>query len=100
VRLVARVGARARQAPESRCSRSPLGAVQEGRQQALDRPFQWRRNQSVWYLPDNILAWMVAARTVEEEEPQVSHRGWAPRPRGRKAVRRCVGNFYWKDNEP
>ena len=45
VRVMARVGARAGQAPESRCSRSPLGAVQEGRQQAPDRPFQWRRSQ-------------------------------------------------------
>ena len=25
---------------------------------------------------------------AEEEEPQVLHRGWAPRPRGRKAARR------------
>ena len=31
---------------------------------------------------------MVAARVAEEEEPRVLHRGWAPRPRGRKAARR------------
>ena len=38
VRVWARVGASAGQAAERRCSRSPLGEVQEGRRQAPDSP--------------------------------------------------------------
>ena len=30
----------------------------------------------------------MAALTVVEEEPEVAHRGWVPRPRGRKEGRR------------
>ena len=47
-RVRARVGASAGQAPERRCTRSPLGEVQEGRRQAPVSPGpQWRRSQSV-----------------------------------------------------
>ena len=53
VRVIARVGARAGQAPESRCSRSPLGAVQEGRQQAPDRPFQCTLGKSLYNFAGN-----------------------------------------------
>ena len=56
VRVQAMVGARAGQAPDKRCSRSPGGAPQAGRQQAPESPVQCRRSQSVWYRPDSILA--------------------------------------------
>ena len=81
-RVLAKVGARAGQAPERRWGRSPLSEEQEGRRQAPDYPDQCLWSQSVLYLPLIILAWTVAALTAVGEAPHVYHSVWAPRPRG------------------
>ena len=87
-RVLARVGARAQQAPERRWGRSPLVEVQAGRRHAPDSPVQCLLSQSVLYLPLNIRACTVAARTEVAEQPQVVLKGWVPQPRGIKEGRR------------
>ena len=62
------------------------GAGGEAAGSGLSRPVALEPVRPVTAL--SILAWTVAARTAVGEEPQVVHRGWAPRPRGMKEGRR------------
>ena len=71
------VEARAGQAPARRWRVSPGDMPHPGSLQAPDSfGAHLLRSQSVLYLPLRSLAWMVAALTAEEEEPQVVHSGW------------------------
>ena len=60
----------------------PCGEVQEGRRQALATSGA-ATSQSWSWRPDSILAWRVAARITEVEEP--------PLLRGRREVQRLEG---------
>ena len=76
-RTLAWVAAMARQPPASMWRVSPGNRPHLGNLQAPDSlGAQFRRSQSVRYRPLRSLAWMVAALTAVEEEPQVVHIGW------------------------